>query len=187
MKKLLKHGDVAPSFHTTDIFGNVVSLNPRDGWTFLSFHRFAACPFCTMRTHELVVNAAKFHEMNIQIISIWPSNVENMLKFVGKEQTPFPLVSDAQKSIFEKYKVVHSSFLGKLLTLMHAGVVFAALKYRFKNSITDGDSNLFPADFLISPSGQIALAHYSRHFGDHLSIEHIISQVQKEKQNISII
>ena len=181
MRDLLSAGDIAPSFTTKDIFGNVVSSFQNDKWTFLSFHRFAACPFCTLRTHELMMNYQKFQEMNIEIISLWPSSKSNMLKFIGNETSPFPLVSDVDKEIYQKYKVSKSSFLGMLTTMMHPRIVVAALKGLYKNTKVDADPTLLPADFLIDPNGKIEIAYYGKHFGDHVPIKPLFSLVSKMK------
>ena len=179
MKNLLVAGDIAPSFTTKDILGNDVSSFQNDKWIFLSFHRFAACPFCTLRTHELMMNYQMFCEMNIEIISVWPSSNSNMLKFIGSETSPFSLVSDVDKEIYQKYKVSKSSFLGMLTTMMHPKIVVEALKGLYKNTKVDADPTLLPADFLIDPNGKIELAYYGKHFGDHVPIKQLFSLVSK--------
>lgn len=179
MRNLLVAGDIAPSFTTKDILGNVVSPFQNDKWIFLSFHRFAACPFCTLRTHELMMNYQKFREMNIEIISVWPSSKTNMLKFIGNETSPFPLVSDVDKEIYQKYKVSKSSFLSVFTTMMNPKIVVSALKGIYKNTKVDADPTSLPADFLIHPNGKIALAYYGKHFGDHVPIKELFSLVSR--------
>ena len=179
MKKLLQTGDLAPSFLTRDIHGNIVSTFQNDKWVFISFHRFAACPFCALRAHELIKNHQKFMEMNIDIISIWPSSKRNMLKYVGSNTSPFPLIADSEKDIYIKYKVTKSSIWGTVSTMLHFKILISALKYKYNDINIDANPNLLPAEFLINTNREIVLAHYGSHFGDHVDIDHLLALASK--------
>ena len=168
-------GDKAPVFQTRDIWNNTVEMPEANQWTFLSFHRFAACPFCNLRTHALIQAYPEFEKHNIQIISIWPSTQQNMLKFVGQEQSPFPLVSDPQKQLFQQYRVVHTSKLRALKLFLHPKLIVQALRKTKMNMEIDADPSLMPASFLIDSSGIIRMAYYGEHYGDHVDIQTIFS------------
>jgi len=172
--KLIK-GNKAPEFITEDIQNKSVDVFESSKWTFLSFHRFAACPFCNMRTHELIQACDSLQAMDINIISVWPSSTENMLKFVGNETSPFPLVSDVEKVIYKKYGVTKSSKPAMLKLLVRPNLVMKAMKYKYNDQVIDADMALFPAEFLINPEGIVKVAYYGKHFGDHLPVEKILA------------
>lgn len=178
MRKL-KEGDKAPSFSTKDIQNSSVEVFEPGKWTFLSFHRFAACPFCNMRTRELTQSYNSLQAYDINIVSIWPSSTENMLKFVGNTTSPFPLVSDVEKVIYAKYGVVKSSKAAMLKLLIRPKLVKRSLKHMHKGMVVDADKALLPAEFLINSEGKVIIAHYGKHYGDHLPIEKIL-EVRKE-------
>ncbi len=175
---MLKIGDLAPKFEIEDIFGNEVSVSETYEWTYISFHRFASCPFCVLRTRELINAYSLFEQNNIQIISLWPSSKSNMLKYVGQELPPFPLVADSKKEVFQKYHVSKSSALSVFKLLANPKIILKALKGRFKNIDVDADPTLLPAEFLISPKGEIVISYYGKHFGDHQSISLVINSTK---------
>lgn len=180
MRTILSAGDTAPIISAIDIWDNKVSIPTVDKWLYLSFHRFAACPFCNLRTNELIRNHSLLKEYNIEVISIWPSRKENMLQYAGSEQPPFPMLSDPSKSIYAAYGVTRSSLAGGARLLLHPQLMFNAIKNRRKNIDMDADPMLMPASFLVDTQGIIRMAYYGKHFGDHPAIESIIEHKQAE-------
>ncbi len=174
MKKIIKIGDMAPAFQTTDLWGNAVTVPARDHWMYLSFHRFAACPFCNLRTNELIRHYNSFREKNIEVVSLWPSDRDSLLQYAGGEKSPFPMVSDQTKSIYEAYGVTASSWVGAVRLLAHPQLVVKALSNQHKAVEVDADPKLMPASFLVDPHGVIQLAYYGKHFGDHPAIDFIL-------------
>ncbi|WP_341224378.1 redoxin domain-containing protein [uncultured Arcticibacterium sp.] len=173
----LKVGDKAPNFTTKDIRNHKVTPFQANKWTFISFHRFAACPFCVLRTNELIRRYDEFGENDIDIISIWPSSAEKMLKVGEHVSTPFPLVSDEKKVLFEKFGVTESSKSSMLKLFLHPKLVWEAnkLSKTLKDEEPELDHALLPAEFLVNPKGEIVFAHYAEHYGDHVSVDKLLS------------
>ncbi|AWV98303.1 redoxin domain-containing protein [Arcticibacterium luteifluviistationis] len=180
----LKVGDKAPVFATKDIRNHKVTPFHANKWTLISFHRFAACPFCVLRTNELISRYDEFGENDIDIISIWPSSAESMLKVGEHATTPFPLVSDEQKVIFEQYGVTKSSKSSMFKLLLHPKLMVDAmkLKSKLKDEEPDTDKALLPAEFLVNPEGEIVMAHYAEHYGDHVAVEDLLTIAKTESQ-----
>ncbi|MDR7127673.1 peroxiredoxin [Algoriphagus sp. 4150] len=173
MKRMIKVGDTAPVIQTTDLWGHKISVPANDKWIFLSFHRFAACPFCNLRTNELIRNYELFEKHTIEVISIWPSDKYKLLNHAGGEKSPFPMLSDENKSIYKAYGVTESSFIGAVRLLLHPQLIVNAIRNEHKNIEVDADPKLMPASFLVDPDGIIQMAYYGKHFGDHPTIESI--------------
>lgn len=178
MKKIIKLGDKAPVLQASDLWNHKITVPNNGQWFFLSFHRFAACPFCNLRTNELIRNHETFEKKNIEIVSIWPSAKENLLLHAGNEKTPFPMLSDQEKRFYKAYGVTESSFAGAIKLLLHPQLMVKALKAKHKNIKVDADPNLMPASFLIDPEGIVQMAYYGKHFGDHPTIDSILSVVK---------
>lgn len=178
MRKLIHVGEKAPVIERTDIWGDLLSVPDNGKWFYLSFHRFAACPFCNLRTNELIRNYERFQKSKIEIVSLWPSSKENLLQFAGDERTPFPLLSDQSRQIYRAYGVTESSFAGAFRLLLHPKLIFNAIKNKRDGIAFDADQNLMPASFLINPQGIVKMAHYGKHFGDHPEIQTILNHVQ---------
>lgn len=170
----LQEGITAPAIDTTDIHGQRVNPFDDGKWTFVAFHRFSNCPFCNLRTQDLINNYGRFQEHDIEIVSIWPSGRDNMLKHVGRDQAPFPIVSDSAKLLFQQYGVTRSSKLAALMLAFAPKTTYRALQVKTDQSEIDADPFLLPAEFLITPDAIVAKAHYGRHYGDHLPIDQII-------------
>lgn len=177
--KRLKIGDTAPQFISKDLKDKEIVFDKSENWTFITFQRFAACPFCNMRTNELINSYDELQKNNVDIISFWPSSKENMDKFVGSRPSPFPLVLDPSKEIYEKYGVTVSSKSSMLKLMMHPKLLLQGMKNKYKNEVVDADMFLLPAGFLINPEGKIVIAHYGTHIADHLAIDKILAQVSK--------
>lgn len=173
MKNRLNARDMAPQIRTNDIWGNAVEVPSKSRWTYLSFHRFADCPFCNLRTNELIRNYDQFKAQNIEIASIWPSEREKLLQFENNHTVPFHIISDEEKNIYSAYGVTESSVLGGVRLLFHPLTIVNALKNKRKNIEVDADPKLMPASFLINPKGIIEKTFYGKHFGDHPTIESI--------------
>lgn len=175
-------GDKAPSFTTKDIRNHKVTPFHANRWTFISFHRFAACPFCVLRTNELKRRYDEFGENDIDIISIWPSSAENMLNVGEHQSVPFPLVSDEKKIIYEQYGVTKSSKSAMLKLFLHPKLMVDAMKQKakLKDEEPDIDKALLPAEFLVNPEGEIIMAHYGEHYGDHLAVEDLLAIAKTE-------
>lgn len=178
MKKVIYKGDIAPIIQEIDLWGNSTSVPTNEKWVYLSFHRFAACPFCNLRTNELIGNYELFQKYNAEIVSIWPSDNEHLLKFAGNEKTPFPIISDQSKCIYEAYGVTESSFSGAIRLLLLPRLIFKALKNKHDGIEVDADAKLMPASFLVDPNGIVQMAYYGKHFGDHPKIQTILNLIK---------
>lgn len=179
MKRFIKAGDPAPTIHASDLWGNKIDVPGKGQWMYLSFHRFAACPFCNLRTNELIRHYELFKKRNIEVISIWPSDKDSLLFYAGKEKSPFPMLSNKNKSVYKAYGVTESSSVGAIRLLLHPQLIFNALKNKHKNIEIDADPKLMPAGFLVDTDGIIQLAYYGKHFGDHPKIESIFQHIKQ--------
>lgn len=180
MKKIIKQGDLAPPFQTNDLWGNPINVPSREKWIYLSFHRFATCPFCNLRTNELIKEYENFKKHNIEIVSIWPSSKDKLLHYAGKDKTPFPMISDKNKKIYTAYGVINSSLLGALGIFLHPKLMLKALKQKNTKLKIDADPKLLPASFLVDPNGIIKMAYYGAHIGDHPNIDTVLQITETE-------
>ena len=176
MKVKLKNGDVVSELNTEDIWGKEVTIPSQNQWLYLSFHRFADCPFCVLRTNELIQNHAQFQAKNVGIVSIWPSSKERLLRH-SETPPPLAIVSDESKVLYTAYGVTHSSIWGGIKLMFHPKLMRKAMKTKKGKMVVDADPKLMPASFLIDPEGTVRMVYYGKHYGDHPSIESILELV----------
>jgi len=156
------------------IDGSVFKLDSiRSKRFMLSFLRFASCPFCNLRVHELVKRFEEFGE-GFTIVAIFDSSLENLQKHAEKHKSPFPILADEKNIFYQAYGIEHSvagmfkGMLGRMPSLLRAMFVNGYLPLVIKGSLTT-----MPADFLVDENGVIQTAYYGRDEGDHLPFERV--------------
>lgn len=137
----------------------------------LSFFRFASCPFCNMRLHQLVENFSDFGP-DFTIVAVFDSPLDNLRRHATRHSAPFPILADERNGYYREFAIAHSlrgvliGMLTRLPTLLKGMFVHGYLPHTVKGSLTT-----MPADFLVDEKGVIRVAHYGRDEGDHLLLE----------------
>lgn len=173
MHNRLQANHPAPDFKLTAIDGSQFELSSMRGKPLmLSFFRFAACPFCNLRVHELV---ERFEELGGQfgIVAIFDSPLDNLQRHAASHRALFPILADPENNTYRAYRIEHSLggvFKG-MVTRMPTLIRGMAKGY-FPKTI-QGSMTTMPADFLIDEKGIIQFAYYGRDEGDHLSFAQI--------------
>ena len=89
-------GDSVTSLSLPAIDGKQFDIEEIKGKRYLlAFFRFASCPFCNMRMHELVKRLDEFGE-NFTIVAIFDSSLENLQRHTEKHQAPFAILADKE-------------------------------------------------------------------------------------------
>lgn len=169
----LTSGVPAPVIETSDFLGEPVSLAALRGRkVLLSFYRYASCPLCNLRMHQLVKAFPRLAP-DIALISVFQSPAEIVGTYVGRQDAPFPIVPDPQRRLYARYGL-ESHWLGLFRKIWTSPwQILQAFSKGFLPGRVDGPFNAIPADFLIDENGVIQLAYYGRDIGDHLSMERI--------------
>lgn len=154
--------------------GGMFKLDSIKGRRFmLSFLRFASCPFCNLRMHELAKRFNEFGE-GFTIVAIFDSSLENLQKHAEKHQAPFPILADEKNIFYQAFGIEHSvvgmfkGMLTRMPSLLRAMLVKGYLPLVIKGSLTT-----MPADFLVDENGVIQTAYYGKDEGDHLPFERV--------------
>jgi peroxiredoxin Q/BCP len=166
----------APGITTTDVYGQPFSLASLKGSkVLLSFMRFAGCPVCNLRVHELLKQSEAFANQGIKVVLIYESSKENMLTYLQAHKYPITFLTDPENTFYKAYglekswsKFFSSFFKGALSKIMQGQKLFV------KKPNNDGSINRMGADFLIDENGKISLAHYAAFMGDDLPIQRIL-------------
>jgi len=174
MKKI-EVSSLAIPFEALDFKGHSISLSDLKGKkVLLIFFRKAACPFCNMHIQQLIRNHLAFEEKGIKIIALFASSKEEVEKYAGKQNPPFPIIPDAAYKIYGKYGV-EISFKGMLKSSFNPLKVFKAMSGGFFSIRTMVEDPVMPADFLIDEDHKIYRAYYGKDFDDHIPIMDVIN------------
>ncbi len=168
----------APAISTTDVYGQSFSLsNLKGSKVLLSFMRFAGCPVCNLRVHELLKQSEVFAKQNIKVVLVYESSKENMLTYLREEKYPITFLTDPENKLYDSYGVekswskFFSSFFNGAL-----GKVMKGQKLFVKKPSNDASLNRMGAEFLLDENGKIMISHYAAFMGDDLPIQKILSK-----------
>ena len=165
-------GDRAPVFSATTWLGDAIDLESylgRKVW--LAFFRFASCPLANLRIHEI----GKRRDLSadgVQIVAVFPSPRERIAAHVGKQNLPFPLVSDPHERLYMLYGL-RASVAGLIGRDVGLRTVQAAA-LGFLPGPTDGTITRLPGDFLIDEEGIVRHVHNGDDVADHIPFERVL-------------
>ncbi len=149
----------------------------------LAFMRFAACPFCNLRVHEL---ATRFEELgdDFGVVVIFDSPLAHLQQHAEGHHAPFPILADEKGRYYRAYSIEHSvagMLKGMLMRMptMLKGMFSGYTPTSFKGSLTT-----MPADFLVDEYGLVQFAHYGRDQGDHLSFSQVKAFAQSRNRRL---
>jgi len=168
----LTKGENAPTFSVKDISGKTIRLEDYKGnHTLVAFFRYASCPFCNLRVHNLIERYDDLRAKGIDVIAFFESPKESILKYAGKKPTPFPIIPDPERKIYNLYGVETSwgKFFKSFVT--GAGEFIRATKKGFLPGKMENNIAQMPADFFVYPDGKIHTAHYGNSLADHLPLK----------------
>jgi peroxiredoxin Q/BCP len=102
----LTEGTPTPDFTSVDQSGNIISLNALKGKKIiLYFYPADDTPTCTDEACNLRDNYHLLKEKGYLVIGVSPDTSKSHHKFIDKYKLPFPLISDSDKVIVNKYGV----------------------------------------------------------------------------------
>ena len=158
----LSSGQMAPPLIGTTSTGERLSLEDYQGQkVWLGFYRWASCPLCNLRISEVLTRYHEFADAGIQLIAVFQSPAENIIKYVGTQQPPFPIIADPDQSLYKAYGVEMSVGAGLYPRVFTRTVQAALPLFRI------------PADFLVDPQGVIRKAYHGEAITDHIPFEHV--------------
>jgi len=176
----LSPGDSAPLIQRLDFEGQDFDTDQYKGrWLLLSFYRYASCPFCNLRIHQLDQETEHFRELNLEMAAVFQSSAEKVESYAGSKGLSFPLLCDPSQGLYQTYGLTTSwwGFFGGMVLKMPKMMV--AFKNGFLPGSMEGKINQMPADFLIDPNGIIQLAYYGSDLSDHVPVEQIKAVLTK--------
>ena len=169
-----KPGDKVGQLRLRALDGAVFDMDQLNGKRFmLSFFRFAACPFCNLRVHELVSRFGEFGP-DFSIVAVFDSPLDNLQRQAGRHQAPFPILADETGVCYRAF-AIERSVMGmiKAALLRFPSLLQATLIKGFLPTSFQGHLATLPTDFLVDARGVIREAYYGKDIGDHLPFERV--------------
>lgn len=168
----LEPGSPLIHFSLPDIAGGLFDTRSLEGRPFLlSFFRYAGCPFCNLRMHDLVERFPSFGP-DFTVVAVFDSPLDNLIAHAEGHRAPFPVLADATGRVYESYGVEHS-MARVLSSLVRLPAMVKAARMGYMPTTIQGRLDTLPADFLVDARGRIAVARYARDAGDRMPLEQI--------------
>lgn len=102
----LKKGDKAPNFSGIDQDGKKHTLKDYEGKKLVVFfYPKASTPGCTAEACDLRDNFERFTSNNFALLGVSADSAKAQLKFIEKNELPFPLLADEDKSVIQAFGV----------------------------------------------------------------------------------
>ena len=177
----LVDGGTAPDLTLVDSDGRSHRLIDLDK-VYLNFFRYAGCPICNFRMHELNAEARQFALEGITVIAVFESSDSVLAEYRGELSNDIVLVGDPALELYRAFGVERS--LGKLMR----GGSKKDVRRRAKEGKTrfgessdrrgqsppkrDGSLTRVPAEFILE-RGRIRKAHYGEYVGDHMPLYYV--------------
>jgi peroxiredoxin Q/BCP len=103
---MLEEGTKAPAFKGIDQNGKPVSLADYKGKKLvLYFYPKDSTPTCTVQACNIRDNFSELKKAGIHIIGISADDVKSHKKFEEKQQLPFTIIADTERTIIDKFGV----------------------------------------------------------------------------------
>ncbi|MCH6233708.1 thioredoxin-dependent thiol peroxidase [Cognataquiflexum rubidum] len=108
-------GNPAPSFEAKDQNGNIIKLSDFKGRkVVLYFYPKDATPGCTAQACNLRDNYEALQKAGFIVIGVSSDSEKSHLKFIEKQNLPFPLIADEDLTVHEAYGTwVEKSMYGR--------------------------------------------------------------------------
>ncbi len=179
----LEAGIKLPDFSVTDLDGETVSpgaLAGRRSWLILT--RFAACPFCSLRLHEIIERQHLLDGLPVETVVFFPSKEKRVRRFMEKYDAKFRAVADERQQVFQTFGS-ETSWAGELRTAINIPKVLRALARTKMNPLAIDDvPHRMPSDYLVEPDGTIARVHYGEELDDGIEVPDVVRWVRGESQ-----
>jgi thioredoxin-dependent peroxiredoxin len=181
----LEPGQDAPSFTVETLDGGTLSLEQFAGKPLLlMFHRYAGCPMCNIRLHQLAKRFPELHERGLEAVAFFHSPPEEIRKHAGGRQYPFAIATDPKFRVYRKYGV-ETSWPRLAMALVQPSVYrdfFKASRHGYFGGRMPRQLAKMPADFFIRPDGRIHTAHYGQGIAHHMSPQEIETALKEFEQ-----
>lgn len=100
----IEEGKAAPAFTLKDQNGDKVALKDLKGKdVVVYFYPKDDTPGCTKEACGFRDDYAAFEKLGVTVLGISPDDGESHTQFIDKYELPFPLLSDPDKKVMEKY------------------------------------------------------------------------------------
>lgn len=183
---MLQSGQSTIPFVLPSIDGSSWQLSSLEGKPYLlAFFRFASCPFCNLRLHQLISRLDELPD-DFTIVAVFESSLAELQRYAERHQSPFPILADEGGIVHSQFGVRHS-WIGVLKGMLFRlpSLLYAMFKKGYVPMTIGGRMDTMPADFLVDRKDIIQKAYYGSDEGDHLDFDSIKQFAWQQADSVS--
>ncbi|MBC7794477.1 MAG: redoxin domain-containing protein [Clostridia bacterium] len=166
----MRVGVAAPDFSSTDASGESFAVsNYRGSPMLLSFYRYAACPLCNLRLHDLTGRWPDLAKRGLVGAAVFQSPVDSIKVHLTGHGERLRLIPDQDETLYALYGLEKS--LAAFLSPKNLPRLVTAHRAGFPQRAIEGSFTRLPADFLIDGDGIVRVAHYGQTLYDHIGFD----------------
>jgi peroxiredoxin len=168
----MKQGMRLPTYDLITIQEKRIFIPDGHHTVHLQFRRFAGCPICKLHLQTIAQRHQELVQANIIEVVVFHSASAILRQHV--HNLPFAVVADPDKKLYHAFGVETS---WRSVGDPRAWPSILRGLARFGPGREPGESVLgLPADFLISPNGELMACKYGAHADDHWSVDEILER-----------
>jgi peroxiredoxin Q/BCP len=174
----LRTGDAVPAFEASTLDGRTIQVPAPGSWLFISFLRYASCPMCNLRVRELSRATTVLESRHVTWLAVFHSPAMRLERHFHGDALRH-IVADPGRKLYERFGVGRS-WGGMVITMLTPSFYWRFLRaswFGYWGGAIDHSFHSMPADFLVSPDGEILLARYGKHIGDHVDLDAMTAAV----------
>ncbi|MFH1537349.1 MAG: redoxin domain-containing protein, partial [bacterium] len=174
----LKTGIRAPGFKVKTCDDKTYGLKKelKKGPVVLVFYRGGWCPYCSTQLRDLQQNLKEFKKRGATLAALSVDAVENAKETHEKEKLGFPLLSDPDAEVLEKYRLAFKLGNKSFKQYRSSGIDIEKASGRKHHQIA------VPAVFVIDTGGIIHWAYVNEDYKVRAKIEDILKALDALKQ-----
>ncbi|MFB9327455.1 peroxiredoxin-like family protein [Paenibacillus aurantiacus] len=171
----LREGERAPNFSMTNPLGEPITLHDElaKGPVVLVFYRGSWCPFCSVQLRAFQRLLPDIQRNDGQLIAISPQSPDNSLTQIEKEQLTFPVLSDPNGDVANRYNLLFELPAYLRDTFLHALGRDLALFNQCDRWVLP-----VPATFLIDRGGVVRRSYVNPDFMDRMEPQEILDHLK---------
>ena len=165
-------GKPAPDFQAMNWKGETVRLADRRGrrlW--LAFFRYASCPLCNLRIHQMRERFSDWSAAGLDLVAVFQSPRQQVERYVGRQAPAFELVCDPEETLYQLYGLKKS--LAGYVNPKVAPKLLRAAKLGYLPGAPDGTKTRLPGDFLIDSSGILTDVFWGSDISEHIPFDRV--------------
>jgi peroxiredoxin len=187
---MLRTGDAAPALQVQPVFGTQIRLPPKpeQGDIVLLLVRRLGCPFAKESLALAQQWFAEFDRLGVTVLAITQSGVKLAQDFVPRHQLLFPLVTDPEGSVHERYEIEHvgmeKALIGALAKRGPHGLLNVVMAHGWLpgTDVQNRAHGQLPAEFLVSREGELRYVHYADSIADMPDMEAMLACAKKSSR-----